>query len=181
MNEEKKQPIKVYELKEVSELLKINIRVLRQYIKGGEIKASKIGRKYVITEESINDFVKKNEVKKFSKDALALTRYISEEVRKNPNEESITIDLDKYLEAIGQPKVNEEKQSKIIKDALKTLATEHYNIEKDTEKGHLQASGTLISSFSIINDKEIVIELGKVSKKLLENNIIPITEENLKK
>lgn len=55
--------LKVYELKEVCELLKINLQVLRRYIKDGEIKASKIGRKYIITEESLRDFIKKNEVK----------------------------------------------------------------------------------------------------------------------
>ena len=54
MNDEK---IKVYELKEVCDLLKINIRVLRQYIRNGEIKASKIGRKYIITEEHLKEFL----------------------------------------------------------------------------------------------------------------------------
>lgn len=55
--------LKVYELKEVCELLKINLRVLRRYIKDGEIKASKIGRKYIITEASLKDFLERNEVK----------------------------------------------------------------------------------------------------------------------
>lgn len=55
--------LKVYELKEVCELLKINLRVLRRYIKDGEIKASKIGRKYIITETHLKEFLEKNEVK----------------------------------------------------------------------------------------------------------------------
>ena len=55
--------LKVYELKEVCELLKINLRVLRRYIKDGEIKASKIGRKYIITEANLKEFLEKNEVK----------------------------------------------------------------------------------------------------------------------
>lgn len=55
--------LKVYELKEVCELLKINLRVLRRYIKDGKIKASKIGRKYIITEAHLKEFLEKNEVK----------------------------------------------------------------------------------------------------------------------
>ena len=54
--------LKVYELKEVCELLKINLRVLRRYIKDGEIKASKIGRKYIITETHLKEFLERNEV-----------------------------------------------------------------------------------------------------------------------
>lgn len=55
--------LKFYELQEVADILKINIRVLRQYVREGKIKASKIGRKYLITEEEIKDFVKRNEKK----------------------------------------------------------------------------------------------------------------------
>lgn len=61
--EKEEKGLKVYELKEVCDLLKINLQVLRRYIKDGEIKASKIGRKYIITEESLKDFIKQNEVK----------------------------------------------------------------------------------------------------------------------
>lgn len=70
MNEAKK--IKVYELKEVCKELNIGLQVLRTYIKEGKIKASKIGRKYVITEESINEFLQANivEPKKDLKDIL---------------------------------------------------------------------------------------------------------------
>ena len=61
--EKEEKGLKVYELKEVCDLLKINLQVLRRYIKDSEIKASKIGRKYIITEESLKDFIKQNEVK----------------------------------------------------------------------------------------------------------------------
>lgn len=61
--EKEEKGLKVYELKEICDLLKINLQVLRRYIKNGEIKASKIGRKYIITEESLKDFIKQNEVK----------------------------------------------------------------------------------------------------------------------
>lgn len=69
MNEKK---IKVYELKEVCKELNIGLQVLRSYIKEGKIKASKIGRKYVITEESINDFINSNLVEP-KKDLRGLT------------------------------------------------------------------------------------------------------------
>ena len=54
------EPIRVYELKEVASILKINLRVLRRYIKEDKIKASKIGRKYVITAEDLEAFIKGN-------------------------------------------------------------------------------------------------------------------------
>ena len=52
--------IKVYDLKEVASILKINLRVLRRYIKEGKIKASKIGRKYVITAEDLDAYLQGN-------------------------------------------------------------------------------------------------------------------------
>lgn len=61
MDHEKK--IKVYELKEVCKELNIGLQVLRTYIKEGKIKASKIGRKYLITEEAINEFLEANIVR----------------------------------------------------------------------------------------------------------------------
>ena len=69
MNEKK---IKVYELKEVCKELNIGLQVLRSYIKEGKIKASKIGLKYLITEESINDFINSNLVEP-KKDLRGLT------------------------------------------------------------------------------------------------------------
>ena len=47
----------VYDLKDLSRKLKINVRTLRLYIKRGELKAKKIGRAYYITEVSLNDFL----------------------------------------------------------------------------------------------------------------------------
>ncbi len=55
--------LKFYELQEVAEMLKINLRVLRQYVREGKIKASKIGRKYLITDEALKEFIKENEIK----------------------------------------------------------------------------------------------------------------------
>ncbi len=54
--------MKVYDLKEVSEMLKMNIQTLRRYIKEGKLKASKVGTHYMITEESLKEFLKAKEV-----------------------------------------------------------------------------------------------------------------------
>ncbi len=79
MNEKK---IKVYELKEVCKELNIGLQVLRSYIKEGKIKASKIGRKYVITEESINDFINSNLVEP-KRDLKGLTEELLDNDEKN--------------------------------------------------------------------------------------------------
>ena len=52
--------IKVYELKEVASILKINLRVLRRYINENKIKASKIGRKYLIKAEDLEAYLQGN-------------------------------------------------------------------------------------------------------------------------
>ena len=55
--------MQVYNLKEVVKLLGLNIQTIRQYIKDGKLKASKIGTHYMVTDEAIKDFLKANEVK----------------------------------------------------------------------------------------------------------------------
>lgn len=97
MNEKQ---IKVYDLKEVCKELNIGLQVLRSYIKEGKIKASKIGRKYVITEESINEFINSNlvepkkdlkglteEILSMDEKNLELLEEIKEEVKEAPTKE----------------------------------------------------------------------------------------------
>ncbi len=55
--------MKVYNLKEVVNLLGLNIQTVRQYIKEGKLKASKVGTHYIVTEDAIQEFLKANEVK----------------------------------------------------------------------------------------------------------------------
>jgi len=55
--------MQVYNLKEVVKLLGLNIQTIRQYIKEGKLKASKVGTHYMVTDEAIKDFLKANEVK----------------------------------------------------------------------------------------------------------------------
>ncbi len=55
--------MKVYDLKELAELLKMNIRTLQKYVREGKLKASKVGTHYIITEESLKEFLEAQEVK----------------------------------------------------------------------------------------------------------------------
>lgn len=55
--------MKLYNLKEVVKLLGLNIQTIRQYIKEGKLKASKIGTHYMVTDEAIKEFLKANEVR----------------------------------------------------------------------------------------------------------------------
>lgn len=55
--------MQVYDLKEVVKLLGLNIQTIRQYIKEGKLKASKVGTHYMVTEEAIKEFLKATEVK----------------------------------------------------------------------------------------------------------------------
>jgi len=55
--------MKVYDIKELSEMLKMNIRTLQRYVREGKLKVSKVGRKYIITEENLKEFLEATEVK----------------------------------------------------------------------------------------------------------------------
>ncbi|QXV42413.1 helix-turn-helix domain-containing protein (plasmid) [Staphylococcus epidermidis] len=56
--------IETYTVNEVAQLLDMNIRTVRKYIKIGEIKASKIGRKYIITSDNVKKFLKTKNYKR---------------------------------------------------------------------------------------------------------------------
>ena len=59
--------MQVYNLKEVVKLLGLNIQTIRQYIKEGKLKASKIGTHYIVTEDAIKENLKANEVQPSNK------------------------------------------------------------------------------------------------------------------
>lgn len=48
---------KLYDLTELKELLKLEVRTLRKYIKQGKIPAVKIGRNWKVTDEGIQLFI----------------------------------------------------------------------------------------------------------------------------
>lgn len=57
-----KTEFEVYTVNDIAQSLDINIETVREYIKGGKLKASKVGRKYIITADSYKDFIKAHEV-----------------------------------------------------------------------------------------------------------------------
>jgi excisionase family DNA binding protein len=51
----------LYDLEELSVLLNITVFSLREYIKRGKLKAQKMGKRYFITQESLNEYFTNNE------------------------------------------------------------------------------------------------------------------------
>ena len=54
---EKQEQIKVYNLKEISELLKVSQRTLLDYIKDKKLKATKIGGKWIVSHANLTNFI----------------------------------------------------------------------------------------------------------------------------
>ena len=54
-----REPIRVYTLDEVAEVLKITRRTLYTYVKEGKLKAVKIGREWRVSEAALQDFIDK--------------------------------------------------------------------------------------------------------------------------
>ncbi len=48
--------LRLYDLEELSEKLQVNVRSLRRWIREGKIKAKKLGVKYYISEQSLNEY-----------------------------------------------------------------------------------------------------------------------------
>lgn len=46
----------LYDLEELSSLLNITVISLREYIKKGKIRAQKLGKRYFITQEALNEY-----------------------------------------------------------------------------------------------------------------------------
>ena len=46
-----------YDLKDLSNKLKISVRTLREYVKSGRLKAKKVGRAYYVTETNLMVFL----------------------------------------------------------------------------------------------------------------------------
>ena len=58
-----KTELKVYTVNDVAQSLGMHITTVREYIKRGKLKASKVGRKYIITLNNYKDFINGNEHK----------------------------------------------------------------------------------------------------------------------
>lgn len=60
--------MKVYDLEELSEMLKMNRRTLQRYVREGKLKVSKVGRKYIVTEEDLKEFIESQRVTSISEE-----------------------------------------------------------------------------------------------------------------
>lgn len=52
-----------YSVKELKPILKKSEKTIREYITDRKLNAVYLGNKYIVTEESLNDFIKENETK----------------------------------------------------------------------------------------------------------------------
>lgn len=52
------EPMKIYDVKELAEYLKVSTRTIQNYIRDGKIKGKKLGRKWIFTEETIRELLK---------------------------------------------------------------------------------------------------------------------------
>lgn len=53
---------KIYVLEELEDKLKTSVRAIREFIKAGQLKASKVGKRYIVTETSLQEFLAKRVV-----------------------------------------------------------------------------------------------------------------------
>ena len=60
---------KVYTVEEVADSLGMNSRTIREYIRNGQLNASRIGRKYIINQDDYKAFVSSDQ-KLNNKEAL---------------------------------------------------------------------------------------------------------------
>ncbi len=58
------EEIKVYTLEEVREILKLTQRTLYNYIKNGDLKATKIGKYYRVQHKDLQEFIENGTNKK---------------------------------------------------------------------------------------------------------------------
>lgn len=49
---------KIYELKDIEEMLKVSNKTLLRYIKAGKLIATKIGGKYIVVESNLEKFIR---------------------------------------------------------------------------------------------------------------------------
>lgn len=57
LNRGVKMSTKVYTTEEVSKMIDVSERTIRNYIKAGKIKAVKVGNKYIISEDNYMKFI----------------------------------------------------------------------------------------------------------------------------
>lgn len=155
--------LRVYDLNELCELLGVSLQVIRRYIKDGKLTASKIGRKYLITEKSLQDFINGNTKKPISNKEML--EYLKNYDASNETD-TITIDLEDYLAKTGRKNINKEQIEKTIKDIMKTYIT----TTKTDDKEAYTTTYTIIKGISKTEDGAFIVEVNKDAMKLLRSD-----------
>lgn len=162
--------IKVYELKEVASILKINLRVLRRYINENKIKASKIGRKYLIKAEDLEAYLQGNsnnlnatEETPSNKERALLEAML---VKTDIGKETIELTLDTLKKEIGLNTTEEELEASL--DTLLSLQA----IISDNTKGSV-----ITSKMNLLNGYKKTptgyeVELNKDLVKQFKENML---------
>ena len=162
--------IKVYELKEVASILKINLRVLRRYINENKIKASKIGRKYLIKAEDLEAYLQGNsnnlnttEETPSNKERALLEAML---VKADIGKETIELTLDTLKKEIGLNTTEEELEASL--DTLLSLQA----IISDNTKGSV-----ITSKMNLLNGYKKTptgyeVELNKDLVKQFKENML---------
>lgn len=163
--------IKLYDLKEVASILKINLRVLRRYIKENKIKASKIGRKYVITAEDLEAFIKGNS-KSITNNDASVEAITSEdkallEALLVKEENNITIDLNEYIKITE----NKNKTEEDLEASLDELLSLQAITETELRGILITSKNNIINSYKKVNGN-YEVELNKDLVKLFKENML---------
>ena len=182
------EPIKVYDLKEVCSILKINLRVLRRYIKEEKIRASKIGRKYVITAEDLEAYIKGNSNKPTSFYEMKLAE---RQAQNEPKEEigteqkalleamltkadaeaPIKIDLKEYTKLIGIKSKTDIDIEASIEASLNELMSLYAITEQNLRGVLITSKSSVINSYKKLNGS-YEVELNKDLVKLFKENML---------
>ena len=162
--------IKVYELKEVASILKINLRVLRRYINENKIKASKIGRKYLIKAEDLEAYLQGNsnnlnatEETPSNKERALLEAML---VKADIGKETIELTLDTLKKEAGLKTTEEELEASL--DTLLSLQA----IKSDNIRGII-----ITSKMNLLNGYKKTptgyeVELNKDLVKQFKENML---------
>ena len=162
--------IKVYELKEVASILKINLRVLRRYINENKIKASKIGRKYLIKAEDLEAYLQGNsnnlnatEETPSNKERALLEAML---VKTDIGKETIELTLDTLKKEIGLNTTEEE-----LEVSLDTLLSLQAIISDNTKGSVITSKMNLLNGYKK-TPTGYEVELNKDLVKQFKENML---------
>jgi len=120
----------------IAKILGVNIQTVRHYIRKGELRAARVGKRYVVTQEDIDNFLERR------KETLALERLgLSEKGRETMAR--IREDADRILTYLGEcPGASADEISKAL--AMK---------KADTQRALLRLEGKNLARSEPVGEK----------------------------